>query len=212
MEENRNKNMLIVVLIVIIIMLISLLTYVIINDKEKKNSDNSSANNDSNITENSNISNNEENNVNNNNSTTNSSINSNWIDYILSSNITSIKLSRMRKIEFGDKEDINKNINITKDELKDLLSNLKESKLTKVYSLGIGGPISDELVVTYGNNYKFEIRYGLIFIDENDTKINELFNKNNYEEKDVENKNSEGSFYFYSINNYSSNMFDKYYK
>ncbi len=145
----------------------------------------------------------------------NEPINSNWINYLLSCHILDAKISRIRSIDLGDKSEINKTITITKDDLENILNDLKDTKLFKTYSIGRGGPDKDHLTVSYEYNenvYKFEIIYGTITIDNSDNELKNLLNNNNYEEKNTEYKNSNGSFYFYTIDNFSDNFFDAYFE
>ena len=100
------------------------------------------------------------------------------------------------------------------DEVKEILSNFKNSKLTKTWSQGRGGPDKDHLTIAYENNdqkYEFEIYYGTIAVDELDDEFKNILEQNKYDEKNTEYKNMEGSFYFYSIDNYNETIFDKYF-
>ena len=70
------------------------------------------------------------------------------------------------------------------------------------------------LILSYEYNenaYKFEIRNGNIFLDNANEELKQLFEINNYPEDNVENKNQEGSFFYFRIDNYSDAFFDKYF-
>jgi len=139
---------------------------------------------------------------------------SNWVDYLLSRHILDAKVSRIRSKDLGDAEDFNKTETITMDEVKEILSNFKNSKLTKTWSQGRGGPDKDHLTIAYENNdqkYEFEIYYGTIVVDKLDDELKNILEQNKYDEKNTEYKNMEGSFYFYSIDNYNETIFDKYF-
>lgn len=138
----------------------------------------------------------------------------NWVDYLLSHHILDAKISRIRSKDLGDAEDVNKTETITIDEVKEVLSNFKNSKLTKTWSQGRGWPDKDHLTIVYENNdkkYEFEIYYGTIAVDELDDEFKNILEQNKYDEKNTEYKNMEGSFYFYSIANYNETIFDKYF-
>ena len=137
-----------------------------------------------------------------------------WVEYLLSRQILDSKISRVRSKVFGDEEDFTKIETITMAEVKEILSNLKNSKLTKVWSQGRGGPDKDRLEVFYeinGQKYTFKIYYGTITVDELDDEFKNILEQNKYDEKNAEYKDMEGSFYFYSIDNYDASIFDKYF-
>ena len=139
---------------------------------------------------------------------------SNWVDYLLSRHLLEAKITRVRSKNLGDSVDLNKTVTITIDDVKELLTNLKSNKLIKTWSQGRGGPDKDHLVIAYENNnerYDFEIYYGSIAIDKLDEEFKTILDNNKYEEKNIEYKNTQGSFYFYSINGYDETMFDKFF-
>lgn len=195
MKEDKKKNTIIVILITIIVVLsgviILFLTGII-----KLNNENNKLDNENNITE-------------------NDKVKDNWINKLLSYNISEIKLHRMRSKDLGDSQDINKEISLTKEELRQILEKINSNKLIKTYSLGRGGPSRDDLTVSYqvnNQNYTFLIYYSSISLDFANEELIDIFNNNNYEEKDTEYKNQEGSFYYYTVEGNVENIFDEYFK
>ena len=137
-----------------------------------------------------------------------------WTDYLLSQHILEAKIKRVRSIDIGDSEDLNKTITISMDNLKEILSKLENNKLSKVWSSGMGGPDRDHLSVSYEKNdqkYEFEIYYGIISVSKLDSEFKEILDKGKFEEKYIEDSNNPGVFYAYEINNYSASIFDKYF-
>ena len=209
MEKKNNNGMLVGILIGIIIMLVvvgGLFATGTIRFKTSKTSDNgqTSENNQMTSTET-----NQSETINN-----NSNEKSSWVDYLLSRHLLDAKITRVRSKDLGDSVDLNKTVTIEINDVKELLSNLKSNKLIKTWSQGRGGPDKDHLVIAYENNnerYDFEIYYGSIAIDKLDEEFKTILDNNKYEEKNTEYKNTQGSFYFYSIDGYSDTMFDKYF-
>lgn len=195
MKEDKKEKTIIIILITIIVVLsgviILLLTGII-----KLNNENNKLDSENNITENDNAK-------------------DNWINKLLSYNISEIKLHRMRSKDLGDSQDINKEISLTKEELRQILEKINSNKLIKTYSLGRGGPQRDQLTVSYqvnNQNYTFQIYYSSISLDFANEELIDIFNNNNYEEKNTEYKNQEGSFYYYAIEGNIESIFDEYFK
>lgn len=141
-------------------------------------------------------------------------INTNWINYLLSCEITDVSLYRMRSIDLGDSVDMDESKTLTTSNLEAILHELEDSKLIKTYSLGRGGADRDHLTVVYkvnDNSYKFEIVAGSIVVDNLDDEIKKILEENNYEEKNTNYKDEDGSFYYYAIDNYFDDIFDKYF-
>ena len=149
--KEKNKNILIGVLIVIIITLLGIITLVLTGTIKLKN-ENNIENEDNNIIENNSEKNNE----------------ISWTDYLLTQHILDAKMTRIRSKDLGDTEDINKTITIDPSDLKIILSKMKDNKLIKTYSLGVGGPERDFLQISYeknDNKYEFQMyQYTLILI------------------------------------------------
>ena len=188
------KNLVIIVLSTISIILITLIVLVTTNTISF-NSDN-------------NINNSESDELENNNEI-------DWSSHLLSLHLLDAKITRTRSINLGDNIDLNKTVTISKEELKDLLSNLKDKKLVKTYSQGRGGPNKDQLIVVYEYNnerYEFKIYSGSIYVDKLDDNFKRILNNHNYEETGNEYKNMERTFYYYKIEGYSENIFDEYFK
>lgn len=195
MKEDKKEKTIIIILITIIVVLsgviILLLTGII-----KLNNENNKLDSENNITENDNVK-------------------DNWINKLLSYNISEIKLHRMRSKDLGDSQDINKEISLTKEELRQILEKINSNKLIKTYSLGRGGPQRDQLTVSYqvnNQNYTFQIYYSSISLDFANEELIDIFNNNNYEEKGTEYKNQEGSFYYYTVEGNVEKIFDEYFK
>ena len=196
--KEKNKNILIGVLIVIIITLLGIITLVLTGTIKLKNENNIE---------------NEDNNIIENNSETDNEISS--TDYLLTQHILDAKMTRIRSKDLGDKEDINKTITIDPNDLKIILSKMKDNKLIKTYSLGVGGPERDFLQISYeknDNKYEFQMINGRIILDKADRELVDFFDNKNYEEKNTEYKEKDGSFYYYNINGYDENIFNEYIK
>lgn len=195
MKEDKSKNVIIIMLTIIIILLLIILTLVL-TGKVNVNNKNDKLDNKNDVIENNNTE-------------------VNWTDKLLSYNISEIKLSRKRNTQLGDSQDIDKEVTLSKEELKQILDKISTNKLVKTYSLGRGGQDRDHLTVSYQINnqkYTFEVFAGSIVLDSADEEIKNIFNNNNYEEKNIEYKNQAGSFYYYSIEEYNENIFDEYFK
>ena len=125
------------------------------------------------------------------------------------------ELSRKRNIQLGDSQDIDKEVSLSKEELKQILDKISTDKLVKTYSLGRGGQDREHLTVSYqvnNQNYTFEVFAGSIVLDSADEEIKNIFNNSNYEERNTEYKNQAGAFYYYSIEEYNESIFDEYFK
>lgn len=196
--KEKNKNILIGVLIVIIIILLGIITLALTGTIKLKNENNIE---------------NEDNNIIENNSETDNEIS--WTDYLLTQHILDAKMTRIRSKDLGDTEDINKTITIDPNDLKIILSKMKDNKLIKTYSLGIGGPERDFLQISYeknDNKYEFQMINGRIILDKADRELVDFFDNKNYEEKNIEYKDKDGSFYYYNINGYDENILNEYIK
>ena len=209
MEQQNNNKSLIAVLIVIIVILTILCILFATNTISFNSNSVDNGNNQSNgsVIENSNTSND--------NTTDNSQVSSSWTSYLLSRHILEAKVTRVRSKDLGDAEDYNKTVTITMDDVKEILSKLKNIKLSKTWSEGRGGPDKDHLTIAYENNnqkYEFEIYYGTIAVDKLDDEFKAILENSKYEEKNTEYKNSQGAFYFYGISDYTDTIFDKFFK
>ena len=182
MKEDKSKNVIIIMLTIIIILLLIILTLVL-TGKVNVNNKNDKLDNKNDVIENNNTE-------------------VNWTDKLLSYNISEIKLSRKRNTQLGDSQDIDKEVTLSKEELKQILDKISTNKLVKTYSLGRGGQDRDHLTVSYQINnqkYTFEVFAGSIVLDSADEEIKNIFNNSNYEERNTEYKNQAGAFYYYSI-------------
>lgn len=195
MKEDKSKNVIIIMLTIIIILLLIILTLVL-TGKVNVNNKNDKLDNKNDVIENNNTE-------------------VNWTDKLLSYNISEIKLSRKRNTQLGDTQDIDKEVTLSKEELKQILDKISTNKLVKTYSLGRGGQDRDHLTVSYQINnqkYTFEVFAGSIVLDSADEEIKNIFNNSNYEERNTEYKNQAGVFYYYSIEEYNESIFDEYFK
>lgn len=177
MKEDKSKNVIIIMLTIIIILLLIILTLVL-TGKVNVNNKNDKLDNKNDVIENNNTE-------------------VNWTDKLLSYNISEIKLSRKRNTQLGDTQDIDKEVTLSKEELKQILDKISTNKLAKTYSLGRGGQDRDHLTVSYQINnqkYTFEVFAGSIVLDSADEEIKNIFNNSNYEERNTEYKNQAGAF------------------
>ena len=207
----KKNNSLVIILMGVIIVILAVLCVLFATDTISFKSDSVNNNNQSNgdYIENSNNENNDSE-V----SSTDIQTNSSWTSALLSRHILEAKVTRLRSKDLGDSVDYNKTITISMDEVKSILSVLENNKLTKTWSQGRGGPDRDYLTISYEYNdqkYEFDIHNGTIGIGKLDDELKDIFEKNKYDEKNTEYKDSQGSFYYYNINNYSESIFDKYF-
>lgn len=199
MKEDKSKNIIIIFLTVIIIILLIIIA-LFLTGKINVNNKNDNLDNKNEVIENNN---------------SNNDVKETWIDKLFSYNISNVKLSRTRRKDLGDSQDIDKEVTLSKEQLKQILDKISTNKLVKTYSLGRGGPQRDQLTVSYQINnqkYTFEVFAGSIVLDSADEELKNIFNNNNYEEKNTEYKNQEGSFYYYAIEGNIESIFDEYFK
>ena len=210
-QQNNNKSLialLIVIIIILVVLCILFATNTISFNSNSVNNINNKSN--GNITEN----NNTTEDTTNNNTSNDNQVSSNWVNYLLSRHILEAKVTRLRSKDLGDSEDYNKTVIITIDDVKEILSKLENSRLSKTWSQGRGGPDKDHLTISYENNdqkYEFEIYYGTIVVDKLDDEFKNILENSKYEERNTEYKNTQGSFYFYSISDYTETIFDKFF-
>lgn len=199
MKEDKSKNIIIIFLTVIIIILLIIIG-LFLTGKINVNNKNDNLDNKNEVIENNN---------------SNNDVKETWIDKLLSYNISNVKLSRTRRKDLGDAQDIDKEVSLSKEQLKQILDKVNTNKLVKTYSLGRGGPQRDQLTVSYQVNnqkYTFEVFAGSIVLDSADEELKNIFNNSNYEERNTEYKNQAGAFYYYSIEEYNESIFDEYFK
>lgn len=199
MKEDKSKNIIIIFLTVIIIILLIIIA-LFLTGKINVNNKNDNLDNKNKVIENNN---------------SNNDVKETWIDKLLSYNISNVKLSRTRRKDLGDAQDIDKEVTLSKEELKQILDKISTNKLVKTYSIGRGGQDRDHLTVSYQINnqkYTFEVFAGSIVLDSADEELKNIFNNNNYEEKNTKYKNQEGSFYYYAIEGNIESIFDEYFK
>ena len=209
MEQQNNNKSLIAVLIIIIVILAVLCILFATNTISFNSNSVDNGNNQSNgsVIENSNTSND--------NTTDNSQVSSSWTSYLLSRHILEAKVTRVRSKDLGDAEDYNKTVTITMDDIKTILSSLENKELQKIWSEGKGGPDRDLLTIPYESNnerYEFRLWNGIIITDKLDDDFITILNNSKSFGADVDDKQKDGAFYFYSISDYTDTIFDKYFK
>ena len=73
-----------------------------------------------------------------------------WVDYLLSANIKSAEITRIRDKNAGDTEDFNKTLSLGTNDTKNILLELSKAKLEKIWTTGMGGPnVHDGLKIIY---------------------------------------------------------------
>ena len=206
---DKKTNIVIIILVAIIIVILSALCILFatntisfnskVNSKIKTKSDTSS--NKTNQTE-----------------TTNTTVSSEnektWEDYLVSCHILNAKISRSRSKDLGDNIDVDKTISLTINDVNNIMKNLKNYNLTKSWSLGMGGYSRDKLVIDYeknDSNYTFELINGIINVDKLDDTFKEILDSDKTNEINTEYKDTETSFYYYNLDNYSDTLFDSYF-
>lgn len=208
MKSEKTKNIIISILVVIIIIILTIMILMLTGVIDLNSKDNEISNNNKS----------EEIIDKKDNSSTPEELveKKDWTEYLLSMHILEAKVKRIRYKEFGAERDQNETKVIDLAQLKELLSKLKDSELKMVYSLGMGGSgDGDYLEVMYekdDNKYIFNVKKGLIFLDENDKDIVAFFNDKNYDVEHSEYKGEDGSFYFYRIENYNESIYDNYFE
>lgn len=211
MENQKKSNGVLVGILIgiLITLLVAVCLYVtgIISFKTKQTNNNANNQSNSSNTENTNITDDTASNEN--------KTNSSWTNYLLSQHLLEAKLTRERSKDLGDSEDFNKTITINKDDVKELLSKLEANKLSKTWSGGMGGPVRDQLTISYEHNdqkYEFVIIYGCIIVDKLDDEFKNILENNKFDEQDKEYENIQGAFYVYKLSDYTETIFDKYFE
>lgn len=206
---NKKANIVIIILVVIIIVILSMLCILFatntisfnskVNSNTKTKSDTGS--NKTNQTE-----------------TTNTTVSSEnektWEDYLVSCHILNAEISRSRSKDLGDNIDVDKTISLTINDVSNIMKNLKNYNLTKSWSLGRGGYLRDKLIIEYeknDSNYTFELINGTINVDKLDDTFKEILDSDKTNEINTEYKDTETSFYYYNLDNYSDTLFDSYF-
>lgn len=151
MENHKNNKGLYVIIAVLCILVLLLLGY-IIYDKVLKN-DIGVNNNDTNK-DNTNINQDDAN------GTVNTSSYNNWIDYIMNTDINSIKLNYCVEDSLSDVGiPTKKTVDITKNDLNRIFVEMKRGTIYKNYYGGLGGPCMKSIDIDYAtNNGQYELR------------------------------------------------------
>lgn len=211
-EENKvdkKTNIVIIILVAIIIVILSVLCILFATNTISFNSKVNS-----NIKTKSDTSSNKTNQTETTNTTVSSENEKTWEDYLVSCHILNAKISRSRSKDLGDNIDVDKTISLTINDVNNIMKNLKNYNLTKSWSLGMGGYSRDKLVIDYeknDSNYTFELINGIINVDKLDDTFKEILDSDKTNEINTEYKDTETSFYYYNLDNYSDTLFDSYF-
>ena len=200
MSEDKKQNIWMFLLSIIIVLLLIIIFLILTDRTNLNNNDNEKIEEKNNIVDNLNKNIVDE--------------ETNWKTYLLSMHLLEAKLTRTRSKDLGDTQDFNQTLTLTKEDLINILNNLQQNKLTKYYSLGTGGQARDSLTISYekdDNKYTLLIVNDMIFVDRLDDEFNNVLDKNYVNVEQEELKDQEGSHYLYIINNYSENIYDKYF-
>lgn len=203
------KNIVIIILVAIIIVILSVLCILFATNTISFNSKVNS-----NIKTKSDTSSNKTNQTETTSTTVSSENEKTWEDYLVSCHILNAKISRSRSKDLGDNIDVDKTISLTINDVNNIMKNLKNYNLTKSWSLGMGGYSRDKLVIDYEKNdinYTFELINGIINVDKLDDTFKEILDSDKTNEINTEYKDTETSFYYYNLDNYSDTLFDSYF-
>lgn len=206
---DKKTNIVIIILVAIIIVILSVLCILFATNTISFNSKVNS-----NIKTKSDTSSNKTNQTETTNTTVSSENEKTWEDYLVSCHILDAKISRSRSKDLGDNIDVDKTISLTINDVNNIMKNLKNYNLTKSWSLGMGGYSRDKLVIDYeknDSNYTFELINGIINVDKLDDTFKEILDSDKTNEINTEYKDTETSFYYYNLDNYSDTLFDSYF-
>ena len=176
MEQEKNNQGVIVLLVIIIVILLTLVVLLAtgtISFKSETSSNNQTADNNQIFDNNNEV---EE--------TTLSEEESlpEWAEYLLSQNISSITVAKFPKDGFDPEEGCPEPQEITKEQLRKVLSEVTKAKLTKYEDIGgFGGACLTNIKVKYNNTKEFELfLYKYIDVSNTDSEIIRLLEKENY--------------------------------
>ena len=206
---DKKTNIVIIILVAIIIVILSVLCILFATNTISFNSKVNS-----NIKTKSDTSSNKTNQTETTNTTVSSENEKTWEDYLVSCHILNAKISRSRSKDLGDNIDVDKTISLTINDVNNIMKNLKNYNLIKSWSLGMGGYSRDKLVIDYEKNdinYTFELINGIINVDKLDDTFKEILDSDKTNEINTEYKDTETSFYYYNLDNYSDILFDSYF-
>lgn len=177
--KNQKNNKILYGIIVILCCLVLVLVGYIVYDKVLEKGTVINENNNEIIQDNDSKQDNNVTNPDNSNNNTNYDNYNNWMDYIMSTDINSIKLEYC--VEDSSNEDeipLKKTLDISKKDLNRIFVEINKGKLVKNYYGGLGGPCMPSIDITYNTNKK---QYNLdlflySFIDINDIKDQNILN------------------------------------
>lgn len=127
-----------------------------------------------------------------------------WMEYILNQNISSITIHRS-----AEKDNLNTKVNITAQQLENILLQLMNYKLVKSYVGGSGFTYGDIITIAYtsnSNNYELKIANGSIS-DIKDKALDNAFENSNHTTI-----SGEGTYKFYNFKDYNEAILDEYFK
>lgn len=167
--ENQKNNKGVYVVIAILCVLVLLLGGYIVYDKVLENDTEINENNNdmdqgNDVSQDNNVTNQDNNNVNqdNDNNNTNHGNDNKWMDYIIDTNISSIKLNYCVDDPSNDMgSPTKKTIDITKNDLNRIFTEMKKGTISKNYYGGLGGPCMTSIDVDYTTNNK---QYELVLV------------------------------------------------
>ena len=206
---DKKTNIVIIILVAIIIVILSVLCILFATNTISFNSKVNS-----NIKTKSDTSSNKTNQTETTSTTVSSENEKTWEDYLVSCHILNAKISISRSKDLGDNIDVDKTISLTINDVNNIMKNLKNYNLTKSWSLGMGGYSRDKLVIDYeknDSNYTFVLINGIINVDKLDDTFKEILDSDKTNEINTEYKDTETSFYYYNLDNYSDTLFDSYF-
>lgn len=99
-----------------------------------------------------------------------------WMDYVMSANISSIKLKYCIYDESGENEPEQDVIDITKNDLNRIFTEMKKGSISKSYYGGYGGPCTSSINIEYSTN-DINTMLKLVYfklLDFNSTKDNKV--------------------------------------
>lgn len=131
-----------------------------------------------------------------------------WMNYLLEQNITEVKLTRTTEDGSGDAEVV-----LTTNQLREVFTNMMNYNLIKGYTSGTGFTYGDVLSITYGDeNYNLEIA-GNWFRSSNlqDQNLLDMLDTSVSETRNEENKDEDGNFVYYLLNDFDTSIYDGYF-
>lgn len=143
----------------------------------------------------------------------NNTVESEWLNYVLGLNIQEITLDRFYDVDYGDKVNKDETITLSKNNLRNIFSELDRLTLKRVYTDVLDETFTYTLSVYYlidGEGYSFQIYDNAIQVT-NDKKLMNLLN-DSYEYNDYDEFASDDStYYYFAFDNFNKKIFAKYF-